>query len=335
MISLAKLLSPQTEIVYRRRRRLFEKRIVCHDGGNYVLYRFPLPWQARRLSKLLLGCEAAGVPTQKLLHCDKRPLSFLTHLGFWIVASYEQGQPWDVTCVSADQMSSLAQALARLHSVESPSPGPIFRKVTFRTDFPARELHSECLAAVNAAERLNEGQKYQMKAWLRRSSSLFAGSSTYQLVHGDLWAKNLLVVNGTFVRLIDYEKASFSYAGFELADALIRFTNGRNQKHRDAFLRSYFAECLPRVKESWCRHAPEFLVYAMLRLAWSRLRRSRMLRRRGNFDEIDKMMRQFDRYTLNASAFLQACNSGAGERGKLLALYLPSTPLRSGSADPG
>ena len=188
------------------------------------MYRFSFPWQSRRLSKLLLECEAAGAPTQRLLHSGKGLRSFLTYFGFWLVASYEQGQPWDVACVSADQMTSLAQALARLHSVQSRFPGPVFRNLPFWSESLDRSWRSEGLAAVNAAAVLDEVQKNEIKEWLHRSSSVFAGSSFYQLVHGDLWAKNLLVVNGTFVRLIDYEKASFSYAGFELADALIRFT---------------------------------------------------------------------------------------------------------------
>ena len=326
MIRLEKLLSPHAEIVYRRRRRFFEKRIVRHDRGSYVLYRFSFPWQSRRLSKLLLECEAAGAPTQRLLHSGKGLRSFLTYFGFWLVASYEQGQPWDVAFVSAEQMTSLAQALARLHSVQSRFPGPVFRNLPFWSESLDRSWRSEGLAAVNAAAVLDEVQKNEIKEWLHRSSSVFAGSSFYQLVHGDLWAKNVLVVNGASVRLIDYEKAAFTHAGFELADALIRFTSGRNQKHRGEFLRAYLAGCLPIVKESWRRHAPEFLIYALLRLAWSRLRRVRMLRRRGESSEIGRMMQQFERYLLHASAFVQACNAGAGERGKRLAHYLTAPP---------
>jgi Ser/Thr protein kinase RdoA (MazF antagonist) len=322
MVSLATLLSPQAEIVHRTRRRFFEKRIVRHESGNYVLYRFASPGKTRRLAKLLIECEAAGVPMQRLLHDSSGWWSGLKHFGFWLVASYEQGETWNVTPVQAAQMASLAKALARLHSIESLSPGPIFKKRSFlRKKQPDKPWHAECLAVVRATAGLNDLQKQEMTAWLHASANVFAEPSAYQLVHGDLYAKNVLVKDGQHVRLIDYELAAFEHAGFEFAGVLIRFTSGRNRKHRAEFLKTYLNECLPGVKEAWSRHAPEFLIYALLRLAWSRLRRAHILSRRGKIDDSIQLRQQLDRYVRGAYALVQALKAGLRDPEKLLVVY--------------
>lgn len=276
--SLDVLLSSPAAVERRTRRWLFEKRVVASGGERYVLYRFPTEAQAAALERFLVAGAEAGVPMQRFLGRTRGWRAAVRQRGYWLVSSYEPGEPL-IGRGSAQTLSALGRALAALHSLESERPGPLFGIGLPWPGYAARlrwELSSVLRrgrAVIAAAD---------CAAWLSEHGGFVEGIDRFQLAHGDLYGKNVLVrERGGAVYLIDYELAAYQPAGLELAVALLRAFCGEDAALRRSLLEAYLAHCTPWVREAWDEHHAFFLIAAALRLAGSRQRRARILARRG------------------------------------------------------
>lgn len=319
VLRLDRLLSSEAQVIHRTRRRLFEKRIVTLGERTHVLYRLPLPWQARRLAHLLREAQARGVAMQRVECVAARWLDLARYGGCWLVAGYEAGETLKIARFDDALVDSLAASLARLHSISARGHGPLLR-LGARVRSLMNAVEGDVHLALAQCEALAPQEQEAMRTWLGGRGERVWCREGFDLTHGDLLAKNILIrADGAGVCLIDYELAAFDRAGFEVAAALIRFFHGRNTRYRARFLERYLAECSATVREDWQAHAPYFLVAAALRMARSRERRRHALSSRGEQEAAGVQARRFDAYVKTAFSLMQAFEQGATDPEAMLA----------------
>lgn len=317
--TVVRLLADEAEIVHQTKRLFFEKRIVSVSGHTHVLYRFAVPWFARRLASLLRDAESKGIPMQRHRFGGAQWRDLVRRRGCWLAASYEPGAVLQPSRLNAEMVASLAVSLARLHSIKAGSHGALFG---FGRPFQslAGKVDCEVRASLECSDAHDAAQRQEMRGWLREHGLFLQRMNGFHLIHGDLLAKNILVRDeASEICLIDYELAAFDHAGFELAAALFRFFGGRNAKYRSEFLERYLSECAADIRDDWAAHSHYFLVSSALRMARTRVRRRKALASRGEHEAAEVQVGRFNRYVANAFSLMRAFEGGARSPEKMLA----------------
>jgi Ser/Thr protein kinase RdoA (MazF antagonist) len=280
----------ESRIESRTRRRFFEKRIVLLANSRYVLYRFFFPSHAERLMWLLKEGRGRSVPMQKFLCRTGSWYEAVYYCGYWVAASYEQGSPL-LDAGTTTSVAALGRALARLHSIERSSAGPLFRlALTWGTY--AQQLLRQLRRGLRSGGRPGHKETRFYYDWLQREGAFIKDLSGYQLTHGDIYGRNILVRDGD-ICLIDYELARFEPAGLELATALLRAFCGERPDLRHSLLQAYLETCPYPLACLWHKKAAFFLVAAALRLAERRQFRARRLARLGRSDETPRLQAEW------------------------------------------
>ncbi|WP_332675312.1 phosphotransferase family protein [Aromatoleum sp.] len=316
---IARLLDEEAEVIHRTKRLFFEKRIVSVSDETHVLYRFPVPWFARRLASLLREAESRGIPMQRHRFARARWRDLIRQRGCWLVASYEVGAILQPSRLNAELVSSFAVSLARLHSIKAGKPGALF---AYGRPFESLvgKVDRDVRAALECTDVHDVAARQEMLGWLHEHGLFLRRLNSFHLIHGDLLAKNILVRDDSpEICLIDYELAAFDHAGFELAAALFRFFGGRNAKYRSEFLERYLSECAVDISEDWAAHSHYFLVSSALRMARTRVRRRKALLGRGEHEAAEVQVGRFNRYVATAFALMKAYDGGARSPEELLA----------------
>jgi hypothetical protein len=297
---LTRLLSPEAQILHRTLRTGFEKRIVGIDDDRKVLYRYYLPWQARKLAELLREANRRHLPLQKLLHHGADWQTLRAHKGFWVVTSYLDGQLWAGTMPGEENVVALARGLGGLHSITADHPGLLtsFCKKS-GPRFKAGML-SVCKTAVNFAGHFDSRQNTEMIDWISKESRIFDELSCYQLLHGDLTAKNVLILRDKNIALIDYELFAYGVAGLELSRAMLGLLGFGKQRHRPVFLGTYLEYCPPEVRTHWLNFGAQLLIYQLLLMAHGRVIRFKILKKRSDISAMEFCYAQFQRNITDA-----------------------------------
>lgn len=331
-LALDTLLSSEAELAHLTRRMFFEKRIVALADRKHVLYRFPVPWRARRLAALLQEAELRGIPMQRCEQVWAGWTEVLRNRGAWIAMTYEDGRAFAPANLNEGAAASLASALGALHSISARKDGPLFTYRPFRSSF-AEEVDLHLRQALQHAERHDPHEKAQIARWLEGHGAFLKDRRSFHLLHGDLISKNVLLrEDGASVCLIDYELATFDHAGFELAAALLRFFGGRNRKLIPLFLDHYLATCSQDIARDWDAHAPYFLVASALRVARTRVRRRGLLRQRGETEAAEAQTRRIDDFAGRAFALMRAHEGGARFADEMLSAATVPRPATPGRA---
>lgn len=282
--------------VYKKWHLLFEKRIVEYRQARYVVYRFLFSFLADLLSWFLLRGQAEQVSLQRLCLQSKSRhwLNFLRHPGFWVVIHYEVGDLWKRSLISDEVIESLGVNLARLHSIQSQTSRDVF---SLKPKFDIKtQLKKEALGLLPHRKNWGEADKKIYHEWLNTHLHFLDDIATFQLTHGDLTAKNILLKSDGQVCFIDYDLIAFKLAGLELAQVLITLINGRYRKKRDFFVERYLSGVSLDVKSLWLSHQWQWVTLAMMRLAHRKLIRAKNLARKGHQMEHKKNMQLFERY---------------------------------------
>lgn len=263
-------------MVRRTRRALSEKRCVETEGNRIILVRHLAPNAARRALRLHALAEASGVPVQKRQELQS---SFtLWPFGWWHALRFEVGQTWHQARPDPVTTQRLAVGLARLHVLQPPGglltgkrPGVLERAVIERST-----------AAIQNSARLSAAERSALLNFVAREAGRLTPAEGYGLVHGDLHGLNIVVTPHGEVCFIDTESMAAGLSLLELAHALLNLFGKRNGLLRPVFLRNYLLRLSPAARAMWRQNAPALLMYARLVMAWRRLRRSRVLKRRGD-----------------------------------------------------
>lgn len=282
--------------VYKKWHLLFEKRIVEYQHARYVFYRFLFAFLADLLCWLLLRGQAEQISLQRLCLQPKSRywLNYLRHPGFWVVIHYEAGDLWNRSVINDDVIDSLGGNLARLHSIQSQTSRDVF---SLKPKFDIKkQLKKEALGLLPHRKNWAEADREIFHTWLNTHLEFLDDIATFQLTHGDLTAKNILLKPDGQICFIDYDLIAFKPAGLELAQVLITLINGRLRKKRDLFVERYLSEVSLDVKSLWLSHQWQWATLAMMRLAHRKLIRAKNLARKGHQMEYEKNMQLFERY---------------------------------------
>ncbi|QRM55320.1 phosphotransferase [Sinorhizobium sp. BG8] len=263
VVDIRDLLSPDVRIVHSTRRPYFEKRIVEHNG-TYVLYRFHDREQMELLERTIDRIAGSGARVQAVQGRISTTSGDDKRFGNWIALAYLPGEKIGGRSASPASVISLADNLARLHSVEGPAYHALFQSAEPR--LPHQDFLKD-----------NGDLPPEAQRWIEESAARFEIISATQLTHGDLYASNILVGEDQSVALIDYELLAHEPFGIELAIALLR-PFCLSEKNRKLLLRTYLRTCPVELRRSWKRHGRDFVFAAAARLALSRTRRFRNLR---------------------------------------------------------
>ncbi len=299
-VDLVTLLDPKSVgVVHQTVRKQLEKRIVVFNDEHYVLYRFPTRFRAWRFRRLLRLTDRTGVPFQKLVSCQTGEAK---DAGFWVVASYEEGDTWDLKRIQPDHLWRLAEALALLHRAESWWNGKLFKlERPSRWLFRSR-LMEECAPAIAACETL--------AGWAAENASVLRPRSMWQLVHGDLYDKNMLMRGDGSICLLDYEFAAYELAGMELAAVLLRVVTGRLKPMRQEFVERYLAASSCRVQQDWNQHAPQYLVFSLMRIVGRSAQKLARTRATATAAHIERAELSMQKLLGDACSMAQAINQG-------------------------
>ena len=264
--SLEMLLSSRATVLHQTRRPYIEKRVVELDGNGYVLHRFPSRAVLVEFEQTLCKARAEGTALQGVLlstaDIEDAP-------GFWLVLNCLPGELMSRRRFDSKTLESLATNVASLHRVHASQARPLLLRDMDQV--PYHDFLDE--HDLSLAER----------QWVAASAERFYGIDRFQLSHGDLHGRNILVGPDKQAALIDYELLAFEPAGLELATMLLR-SYCRSPQHRRVFLKAYVAKSRKADLAFWKAHAADLLLAASLRLTWLRRRRlSILLRRRWLF----------------------------------------------------
>lgn len=296
------LLGSGAEVTHRTRRGLFcEKRLVCAQGAQHVLYRFAWPQQARLLSSMLGEAERRALGLQPLQGATGSWLEAMRQRGFWVACAYVQGEVWSHSHAQAAHMAALGTTLAGFHALPLPLPaGSSSLWLGWSKVRATRQVFRECHEAVASSPGMSHEQRQSLLTWLKGPSASAALARPLQLTHGDLHAKNVIVQPHDGVCLIDYELTKPDHACLELALALIRFTTQAGPTMRSSFLQAYFSQAPQTDRLHWQAHGATLLALGFLRMAWLRRRRMLILRRRGKTAQALPVGQRFERYVRHA-----------------------------------
>ncbi|NCD22015.1 MAG: aminoglycoside phosphotransferase family protein [Spartobacteria bacterium] len=327
MARLDDLFGPDALTIHRVRRCLFEKRLVVVHGSKFVLYKFFSPWRTKKLATLLNQAQGMDIRVQRPLDAVLGLGEALHHGGFWLVTAYEHGETRDAKRLNADYAASLGRTLGRLHSIQSPTFGPLFAwRAPWKT--LRRHVEAECGDVVATLGRDDPTEKTRLTAWMRSAAVVFDNRRLFNLVHGDVLQKNIILGRDVMEAcLIDYELAAFELAGLELASVRTRFFHGESAKYAPAFTAAYFANCDKTITADWERFGCHYLVYANLRFAHRLLRRARVLERRGLTAESANRLGRARKFWRQAVALATAHAQGQSNPEALLTFVIHTSGI--------
>jgi len=318
--NLPDLLSSASKILHRTVRWGFEKRIVESNGTRYVLYRFYTPWQARHLSTFLSDATGRNLLLQKMVYSFDDWRTALKNRGFWVVTDYIKGKAWAETVICRENATSLAKNLAGLHTIVTGRPG---RLTGIKAKSPSGfigKIRQSCQTAISFSKHQDDHHIKAIVLWMESEGHILDSLPEFQLTHGDLNGNNLIVMRDGEVAFIDYELFTYGISGLELCAALIHLFCGDNRKYLDVFLDTYLKSCSFGLQLSWFKCGAQFLIFQLLIMAHGRIRRFRILKKRGQSVAAESCLQQFQRHMEDVHLMIGAFNSGQRNPQRLLAI---------------
>jgi len=317
-LSLTDLLGAESKLLHQTLRLGFEKRIVQVKASRHVLYRYFFPWQAKHLTELLKAADVRQIPMQKLQHCTDNWQDALTYRGYWIVTSYIEGHSWPESEIRGEHAIALAKALADLHSTESRRSGLATSLLKKSQQRLKAQILSDCLHAIKSANHLGRQTQEEITNWLRTEEGFLDKLPRFQLLHGDLTGKNVLITEEETVALIDYELFNYGFAGLEVARSLVGLLGSNRKDLRPFFLKTYLDNCLDEIKTAWEEFGAQLIIFQLLLLAYGRTVRLRNLMKRQQTLAAETCVRQFAAYITEAGLLIRAFQDGQRDPEKLL-----------------
>lgn len=261
--TVAQLMGDDVTVIHRTKRPYFEKRLVEREGERYVMYRFAQRAQMELLAATLTAARSAGAVLQSVQSMTN--VREEAQLGNWLTLSCLPGHLMTRDRFTSNAAASLGQTLARLHSLRGERWHSLFRR--HKPGLPYYRFLQK--VPLNSSE----------SRWAEDSERKIRRIHGFNLAHGDLHSKNMLVGPDDKVALIDYELFAYEPLGLELATALLQ-PFCRSEKHRSYFLEAYLAASNAELRSVWADHAHALLFGAAIRSYDMRMRRIRFLKLR-------------------------------------------------------
>lgn len=178
------------------------------DQGQYVLTIFEIsPSEAQKISLILCLLEQYNYPAPKLiLSSNGKKLTEYQNKKV-MMKQYISGRT--LTELNTEQIRQIGGFLAKLHQI--PPPEYLPRQHAYLKDTYPKILEQ------------NQDQEY--KEWAKSRVDILFGNLDKSLptgfIHGDLFADNVLIENGKFKAVLDFEDAGYNLLIFDIGMAVV------------------------------------------------------------------------------------------------------------------
>lgn len=220
------------------------------------------------LKKALSICEKNNIITNKVLFSDfscrkiRRP---------YMITTFIDGSTYDISefreADSCRFFSDFGDYLARLHNIRSPY---FLKELNTENRLDIREYLSRRYLKLYEGLKQCENSQIDINS-LDKIYQVFYNEIDFEsivprFVHRDISANNLIMNNGIFQCLIDFEHAVFFDCVWDFVKLELNILSEINPMYRECFLKSYQSIIpLEQEKDSSLR----FRLYYMLELMWA------------------------------------------------------------------
>ena len=178
------------------------------DQGKYVLTIFEIaPSAAEKISRILCLLEEHNYPAPRLIQTTNGKNLFEYQNKKVMIKQYIPGRT--LAKISTEQIQQIGVFLAKLHQI--PPPNYLPREHAYLKDTYPMILEQ------------NQDQKY--KEWVKSQIDILTGSLALSLptgfIHGDLFTDNVLIEDGKFKAVIDFEDAGNNLLIFDIGMAVV------------------------------------------------------------------------------------------------------------------
>ena len=239
------------------------------NGGSYVLKAISKRFRIKNIIHAHAYLERRGIPVPKLFFAD-RAWKTAGSMGYYFACEeHICGTPLDG--LGDGRRNHIAQAaalFARMHATHSFLWGKIksFQVLGFSA-YLIRKVSERAQALAESGCTLGSTPAENLVPWFERKKSVIRPLTGFNLCHGDVNMKNILVCPDGAIRLIDTE--AFKYLPFQieyfrLAYGLCGFDEALHRQFRDAYTAAAPQE--NRLKLERC--GTLYHGYVLLEIAW-------------------------------------------------------------------
>ena len=211
------------------------------NGGSYVLKAISKRFRIKNIIHAHAYLEQHGIPIPKLFFAD-RAWKTARHMGCYFACEERvDGIPLDeLGQARTDTIAQSAALFAGMHSAHSFLWGKIKSIQVFGFSTYLMRKISERVQALNEAGcTAGGGSAGVLLSWFERKKSAIRPLTGFNLCHGDVNMKNILLCPDGKIRLIDTEAFKFlpfQIEYFRLLYALCGFNEMLQQQFKDAYL---------------------------------------------------------------------------------------------------
>ncbi len=239
------------------------------NGGSYVLKAISKRFRIKNIIHAHAYLERRGIPIPKLFFAD-RAWKTARHMGCYFACEERvEGTPLDeLGQARTDTLAQSAALFAGMHAAHSFLWGKIKSIQVFGfSTYLMRKTSERVQALAEAGCTVGSRSAGEMLSWFERKKSVIRPLTGFNLCHGDVNMKNILLCPDGKIRLIDTEAFKFlpfQIEYFRLLYALCGFDGRLQQQFKDAYL----AAASHKKQRGLERCGYFYHGYVLLEIAW-------------------------------------------------------------------
>ena len=239
------------------------------SGGSFVLKAISKRFRIKNIIHAHAYLEQRGIPIPKLFFAD-RAWKTARHMGCYFSCEERvEGTPLDeLGEARTDTIAQSAALFAGMHAVHSFLWGKIKSIQVFGFSAYFMRKASERVQALAEAGCATGGlSAAELLSWFARKKSVIRPLAGFNLCHGDVNMKNILLCPDGKIRLIDTE--AFKFLPFQIEYfRLLYALCGFNAFLQQQFKHAYLAAASPKEQRSLERCGYLYHGYVLLEIAW-------------------------------------------------------------------
>ena len=239
------------------------------NGGSYVLKAISKRFRIKNIIHAHAYLERRGIPIPKLFFAD-RAWKTAKNMGYYFACEERvEGTPLDeLGEARRDTISQSAALFAGMHATHSFLWGKIKSiQVLGFSAYLMRKTSERVQALAEAGCAAGSISAGELLSWFERKKSVIRPLTGFNLCHGDVNMKNILLCPDGKIRLIDTEAFKFlpfQIEYYRLVYALCGFDEMLQQQFKDAYL----SAASQKKQRDLERYGQLYHGYVLLEIAW-------------------------------------------------------------------